>query len=351
MTESAFTLSATPDKGVGQASVQNQASMLETAHNRLRTQAGASNLSSRAASADTAAMPCGNNAPSDDILRVENLNVWIANAGDYLHIVHDASFAVKRGQRWGIAGESGAGKSMMIKAISALLPDGSTRIEGRILYRLQDGSWLNLLEMPYKKRHAFLSKRVAVIFQDSIHALNPNERISKQWGDTVKLHHPRISKNDCVQYLLGQMDVFGIRGNTATLRSYPHQLSGGMRQRIAIAMALESQSNSGFSESGPNAGKHDGIIIADEPTTSLDSTTQRSVVNYIRNICESRGETLLYVSHNLGVLQHICDHLMVLKDGWIVELGPIDDLCFRASHPYTRQIIAETLKIMGKEAC
>ena len=295
---------------------------------------------------------------TDEILHVEDLNLWIVNGKDEIHIVHDASFVVRRGERWGIAGESGAGKSMMMKAVAALLPDGSTRMTGRILYRMPDGSWQDLLELPYDKRHAFVSERVAVIFQDSIHALNPNERIRKQWGDTVRLHHPRVSKQVCEQHLLQQMDVFGIRGGAATLNSYPHQLSGGMRQRIAIAMALESQNGfngdaSAGTDSKSAAGAagfgHGGIIIADEPTTSLDSMTQRAVVDYIKDISASGQKTLLYVSHNLGVLQYICDKLMVLKDGVIVEQGAADDLYFRAKHPYTRQIVGETLKIMGRE--
>ena len=297
------------------------------------------------------------NVERDDILRVEDLNVWIVNGKDEIHIVHDASFTVRRGERWGIAGESGAGKSMMTKAIAALLPDGSTRIEGKILYRLSNGEWQDLLQLPYKRRHAFLSERIAVIFQDSIHALNPNERIRKQWGDTVRLHHAGVSKEDCDQHLLEKMELFGIHGGMGTLRSYPHQLSGGMRQRIAIAMALESQSpfdykgdasTGGAQHDERNAASTDGIIIADEPTTSLDSMTQRSVVEYIKDISVSEGKTLLYVSHNLGVLQYVCDHLMVLKDGHIVEQGRADDLFNRATHPYTKQIVGETLKIMGK---
>ena len=293
-----------------------------------------------------------------EVLRVENLNVWIVNGKDEIHIVHDASFTVRDGERWGIAGESGAGKSMMTKAIAALLPDGSTRIEGKVLYRLEDGSWQDLLKLPYKQRHTFLSERIAVIFQDSIHALNPNERIRKQWGDTVRLHHAGVSKEACERHLLGKMELFGIRGGADTLRSYPHQLSGGMRQRIAIAMALESQSpfdwegqgdvRGAAAYTGKGAVRASGIIIADEPTTSLDSMTQRSVVDYIKDISVSEGKTLLYVSHNLGVLQYTCDHLMVLKDGFIVEQGLADDLFFRAQHPYTKQIVGETLKIMGK---
>lgn len=301
-----------------------------------------------------------------EILRVEGLNVWVGCGKEAIEVVHDASFTVRQGERWGVAGESGAGKSMTMNAITALLPRTSTRIEGRILYRLADGSWCNLMDLSYRKRHAFVSQRVAMIFQDSIHALNPNERIEKQWGDTVRLHHPRLSSAQRKEHLLLQMETFGIRGGEKTLRCYPNQLSGGMRQRIAIALALESQTTceeevraSGkqtiglagdTSDSLAGAGESVspfGIIIADEPTTSLDSVTQRSVVEYIGNICQREGKTLLYVSHNLAILQHLCDKLMVFKDGRIVEQGDAHDLFFFPKHPYTREIVRETVEIMG----
>ena len=281
----------------------------------------------------------------EGVLRVENLSIWIKKTEGEAQIVHDASFCIGKGERWGIAGESGAGKSMMMSAVAALLPNGSTRMEGKILYRLPDGSWQDLLEIPYRKRSAFVSKRVAFIFQDSIHALNPNERIRRQWGETAVLHHPGITKAECEEHLLERMELFGIRGGADTLGSYPHQLSGGMRQRIAIAMALESQSQAGSHE--PSV--REGIIIADEPTTSLDSISQRSVVDFIDRICEVGNKTLLYVSHNLGILQNLCEHLMVLKDGCIVEQGLSHDLYFNAQAPYTKAIVRETLNVMGKK--
>ena len=280
-----------------------------------------------------------------EVLRVENLTVRIIDGRKEVVVLHDVSFTVKSGERWGIAGESGAGKSMTMNAIASLLPRGMVRMSGKILYRLDDGSWFDLMEVPHRERHRFVSERVAVIFQDSIHALNPHERILKQWGDTVALHHPELCEEERTTHVLAQMEVFGIRGGLETLHCYPSQLSGGMKQRIAIAMALESQVRIG--SDGENGCS--GIIIADEPTTSLDSVTQRNVVNYIRDVCDAGGKTLLYVSHNLGILQYLCDKLMVFKDGSIVEQGEADELLFRAKHPYTKQIIRETMAVMGAE--
>ena len=270
----------------------------------------------------------------DEILRVEDLCVWMLNGRKKTQILHDISFVIREGEHWAIAGESGAGKSMTMNAITALLADGSTQISGRILYRQPDGSWQNLLEIPYKKRAAFVAKQVAVIFQDSINALNPNERVLRQWSETVQLNVPGISKEACLAHLLERMEIFGVRGGEETLRKFPHQLSGGMRQRFASAMALEAPAR---------------ILIADEPTTSLDAITQRSTVDFIGKLCDDTGRTLLYISHNLGILQYLCDHMMILKNGRVVEQGLTEDLFFRGKEEYTRQLVRETVKIMGRK--
>ena len=270
----------------------------------------------------------------EEILRVEGLCVRMLDGRKETQILHDISFTIREGEHWAIAGESGAGKSMTMNAITALLADGSTRISGRILYRQPDGSWQDLLEIPYKKRSAFVAKQAAVIFQDSINALNPNERVLRQWSETVRLNEPGITKEDCLAHLLERMEIFGVRGGEETLRKFSHQLSGGMRQRIAIAMALESPAR---------------ILIADEPTTSLDAITQRSTVDFIGKLCDDTDRTLLYISHNLGILQYLCDHMMILKDGRVVEQGLTEDLFFRGKEEYTRQLVRETVKIMGNE--
>ena len=270
-----------------------------------------------------------------DILRVENLSLWVQSEKTKTAILHDISFSVAEGEKWAIAGESGAGKSMTMKAITALLPQGSTIIEGRILYREPDGSWQDLMEIPYTKRHSYIAKKISVIFQDSINALNPNERILKQWGQTVKKFRPDITKEECREHILSRMDIFEVRGADDTLKKYPHQLSGGQRQRIAIAMALESPAR---------------ILIADEPTTSLDAITQRSTVDFIGKLCAETGRTLLYISHNLGILQYICDHVMVFENGRVVEQGEADDVFFRGKADYTRQLVQGTLSIMGEES-
>ena len=269
-----------------------------------------------------------------DILRVEDLSLWIRNEETETAILHNISFSVAEGEKWAVAGESGAGKSMTMNAITALLPEASTRTTGRIMFREPDGSWQDLCEIPYSKRHTYIAGKIAVIFQDSINALNPNEKIIRQWGDTVKRFTPGISAKECRKHILSRMEIFEVRGADDTLRKYPHQLSGGQRQRIAIAMALESPAK---------------ILIADEPTTSLDAITQRSTVDFIAGLCAGTGRTLLYISHNLGILQYVCDHVMVFENGRIVEQGEADDVFFRGRADYTKQLVRGTLSIMGEE--
>lgn len=269
-----------------------------------------------------------------EILKIENLIVRIKNGKRRITVLDNISLTVREGERWAIAGESGAGKSMTMNAITALLPEGSTEMEGRILFRLSDGSWQNLLEIPYKKRHAFVSEQVAVIFQDSINALNPNERILRQWCDTVRLHDASIGPEEIEKHLLERMEIFGVRGGKETLQHFPDQLSGGMRQRIAIAMALESRAR---------------ILIADEPTTSLDAISQRNTIEFIRKLLDTNKLTLLFISHNLGILQYMCNHILIMKDGHMVEQGLTDDVFHHPKEPYTQELVRETMNIMGKE--
>ena len=266
------------------------------------------------------------------VLKICNLSVTIKNDGRRFKIIEDVSFCVREGERWAIAGESGAGKSMTIKAITALLPEGSTEITGEILFRMPDGSWQDLLQIPYRQRHRFVAQQIAIIFQDAIHALNPNERILKQWGDTVSLHRPELAEAERKAHLLERMEIFGVRGGERTLELFPDQLSGGMRQRIAIAMALESPAK---------------ILIADEPTTSLDAISQRNTITFIQELLERNNLTLLFISHNLAILQAVCDHIIIMKDGRIVEQGTTQALFFDAKEQYTQELVRETMKIMG----
>ena len=197
----------------------------------------------------------GNAENPESAVQISHLSLWLRNGRQEVRILDDISLDIRRGERWGIAGESGAGKSMTVYSMTALLPFKGTRMEGAIRYG-KDENRTNLLDIPYRDRHRYCSDRVSVILQDAINALNPFERIDRQWIPTAKLHHPDMQREDLYPHLLERLERFGVAGGMEVLKKYPHQLSGGMRQRIAIAMALESDAD---------------ILIADEPTTSLDA--------------------------------------------------------------------------------
>ncbi len=239
-------------------------------------------------------------------LKLEHFNLWIGRGKQEVQILRDLNLKVNQGERWGIVGESGAGKSMTMHAITGLLPRKSIRTEGSI-------------ERP--------TEQIALILQDSIHALNPYWTIEKQWKETLLLYQPSLSAIECRDYLIRRLEHFGIRDGEEVLRKYPHQLSGGMKQRIAIGMALESRTD---------------FLIADEPTTSLDAINQRRVIDFIREICDREQLTLLYISHNLGIIQNLCTHMAVMKDGEFVEQGETEKIFREPKHPYAAELIRQT---------
>ncbi len=273
-------------------------------------------------------------AGKDNAIQLKHYNLWIRKGHRETQILKDLCLTIRKGERWGIVGESGAGKSMTMYSLTALLPEKSTRTEGSILFRTAEGTWEDLFSVPYKDRQKYCAEKTALILQDSIHALNPYEKIGTQWKETMRFHHPELPREQESDQLLERLDRFGIQGGQEIFYKYPHQLSGGMKQRIAIGMALESKAR---------------ILIADEPTTSLDAINQRKVVDYIRLLCEERGLTLLYISHNLGIIQKLCTHAVVMKDGEMIETGTVWEIFDQPKMPYTKKLLEETRRLYRRE--
>ena len=262
------------------------------------------------------------------VLKLEDLSLYILKDGKETPILKNINLEIREQERWAIAGASGAGKSMTMYALTSLLPEKNTRISGKIQYLELDGSYTDILTLPFEKRIAYCSKKTSLIFQDSINALNPYEKIGRQWGETVALRHPEMKKQERIWHISDRLQLFGIT-DPQVIRKYPHQLSGGMRQRIAIAMSLESDAS---------------ILIADEPTTSLDALNQRRIVRFIQQLCTDRKLTRLYISHNLALLDDICTHVAILQHGMLIEKGT-REILHHPSHPYTRELIEETRKL------
>ena len=234
-------------------------------------------------------------------------------------VLRGVSLTVAAGEVMALVGESGAGKSTIAKAVLGILPPGIEITGGEIRF---EGD--NLLNLPPQRRRALLGTRIALIPQDPLTSLNPARRIGDQLTDGLRLR-AGLSRAAARRRALELLDGVHIRDPEAVLRQYPHELSGGMRQRVLIVQAFSLNPQ---------------VIIADEPTTALDVTVQKQVLRLIRQLQRDHGTTLLFVTHDLGVVAQISDRMTVLYGGKVLEQGLSADVLHRPSHPYTQALLA-----------
>jgi peptide/nickel transport system ATP-binding protein len=254
------------------------------------------------------------------VLAIEDLNVAIEGA-TVSHILRGVSLEVDAGEVRGLVGESGAGKSMLGRAVLGLLPDRARICGGRILFEGRD-----LLAMPERERRALLGRRIALIPQDPMTSLNPVKRVGAQIA-TVLRHHLGLSRHQAREKSVELLAEVAIREPRRVLHLYPHEISGGMRQRMLIAMAFACDP---------------ALVIADEPTTALDVTVQRQVLQLVERLRLRHGAAVLFVTHDLGVVAKICRSMSVLHAGRVLEDGLTADILARPRHPYTRALLAAT---------
>jgi peptide/nickel transport system ATP-binding protein len=234
-------------------------------------------------------------------------------------ILRDVSLSVNAGEVMALVGESGAGKSTIAKAVLGILPAGIKVSRGEILFEGAD-----LLTLPPAKLRELLGVRIALIPQDPLTSLNPSRRIGDQLTDGLRLR-AGMSRADAAARALKLLNDVHIREPERVLTRYPHELSGGMRQRVLIAQAFSLNPH---------------VIIADEPTTALDVTVQKQVLRLIRDMQREHKTTLLFVTHDLGVVAQICDRMTVLYGGKVLEQGATADILANPGHPYTRALLA-----------
>lgn len=256
----------------------------------------------------------------DVILSVQNLNVKFNLRGKILHALRDVSMDLYRGESLAIVGESGSGKSVLTKTFMGLL-DANGRIEsGRILYNGQDLA-------TYKTEKEWLGirgKQIAMILQDPMTSLNPLKTIGAQISEALRLHsglhHAELHKR-----MIEILSDVGISEPERRAKQYPHQFSGGMRQRVVIAIAIACNPR---------------IMICDEPTTALDVTIQAQILQLIRNLVQKYQLTAIYITHDLGVVANIADRIAVMYAGDIIEIGTSDEIFFSPQHPYTWALLS-----------
>ncbi|MGW6458546.1 ABC transporter ATP-binding protein [Streptomyces sp. NPDC055078] len=256
---------------------------------------------------------------NDPVLRVDGLSVAVRSRGREVPVVRDVSLSLRRGEALGLVGESGSGKSMTALSILGVLPRGARITSGSV--RLGD---TELVGLPERQLADIRGKRVAMVFQDPMASLNPSLTVGEQIGEVLR-RHLGASAAEATGRTAELLELVGIPDPDRRRRDHPHVFSGGMRQRVMIAMALACRPE---------------VLIADEPTTALDVTVQKQILELLVSLQDEFGMALLLVTHDLGVIAETCHRMAVLSEGRLIEEGPVDELFTGDGHPYTAALLA-----------
>ncbi len=256
---------------------------------------------------------------NDVLLAIENLHIHFNTYAGRVFAVNGMTFAVRKGEIFGLVGESGCGKSVTGLAVLRMVPHPGEIVTGRIDFHGQ-----NLLQMRETEMQQMRGKRISMIFQDPSASLNPVFTVGNQITRIIR-QHASVGRREAEQRALAKFTAVGLPEPARVLRTYPHELSGGMQQRVMIAMALASDAE---------------LLIADEPTTALDVTIQAQILALLTELRATQGISILLITHDLGVVAETCDRVGVAYAGSIVELGQVGDVLYRMKHPYTRGLLA-----------
>ena len=261
---------------------------------------------------------------TETVLEIKNLQVAYHTEHGEVQAVRGISYQVKKGETVALVGESGCGKSASVKPIMGEKEANQIIKSGEInfTYQTENGpQTVDLLKLsPKIMQNRIKGKEIAMVFQDPMTSLDPTMKINKQIAEAVKASHPEMNKDQINERVLNLIETVGIQNMKVVQNQYPHQLSGGMRQRIVIAIALAGNPS---------------LLICDEPTTGLDVTIQAKILNLIKDIQKSRKLSVIFITHNLGVVANIATYVNVMYAGKIVETGTSQDIFFEPRHPYT----------------
>ena len=261
----------------------------------------------------------------EPILQVENLKTSFFTSNGEVQAVRGVSFSVEKGDILGIVGESGSGKSVTSMSILKLLADTGKIKEGTIFFEGQE-----LTKMGKAQMRKIRGEKIAMIFQDPMSSLNPLIPVGKQVAEMIKEHHPEKKKDELKREVLDLFARVRIPEPEKRYNSYPHEFSGGMRQRVMIAMAL---------------GNKPDLLIADEPTTALDVTIQDQILKQLRGLQREFGTSIIFITHDLGVVAELCTRVIVMYGGLVMEEARIDDIFENPKHPYTLGLLASIPKL------
>jgi peptide/nickel transport system ATP-binding protein len=265
------------------------------------------------------------------LLEVDDLRVSFASGRSRVAVLRGLGFSVAKGEILSVVGESGSGKSVSMKAVMGLLPRGGLVDSGSAIWRGRhaNGSGIQLLDLPEPRMRALRGSGISMVFQDPMTALDPLKTVGDHLAEVVARHRGlgrAEAFNEGVRYL----DLVGIPSAQARARQYPHEFSGGMRQRAMIAMALSCESE---------------LMIADEPTTALDVTIQAQILDILADLRRGGGLSVILITHDLGIVASLCDRVLVMYAGLAMESGKVGDIFASPAHPYTRALLSSVPKL------
>ncbi len=268
----------------------------------------------------------------EPILKVRNLSTYFYMEEGVVKAVDKVSFDLYPNEVLGIVGETGSGKSVTVKSIMRLIKPPGKIVSGEIIYRMKDGKEVNILEIPEKELYKIRGSEISMVFQDPMTSLNPLFTIGDQLMETIMIHQ-NLDKEAARKKAIEMLELVGIPEPEKRINAYPFQFSGGMRQRVVIAIALSCNPS---------------ILIADEPTTALDVTIQAQILDLFRKLQEELKTAVIFITHDLGVIASMADRIMVMYGGKQMELGTADDIFYRPRHPYTKMLLKSVPRVDKK---
>jgi oligopeptide/dipeptide ABC transporter ATP-binding protein len=283
------------------------------------------------------------------LIELCGLTVEIPTPAGWIRPVDDVSFALETGESLGLVGESGSGKSMLALALMGLLPPGA-KVRGEAWLAGANGSAasrVNLLALGEREKIGIRGRDIAMIFQEPMTSLNPVMRVGAQIAEAIRAHDAGVSRVEAHRRVLAALQRAAVPEPAMRARQYPHQLSGGLRQRAMIAMALAGNDTGQPRENG--TGGNPRLLIADEPTTALDVTVQKQILELLAGLRRDLGLSLLFITHDLGVVVQVADRIAVTYAGRIVEEGPAREVLARPRHPYTAGLLRASPQLLRQK--